>query len=114
MKLTVKTLSPVGKGLGFQWKEPPPFITVPSYRSEVDRPIDLVEEYLRIRGTADLQGSRFLSPSLQRENEPAFDLCDRAVDNLIGQGYQEVCNYSLRSANEVGTWFPEINQEALL
>jgi phenylalanyl-tRNA synthetase beta chain len=88
-------------------------VTVPSYRSEVDRPIDLVEEYLRIRGTADLQGSKFLSPSLQRENETAFDLCDRAVDNLIGQGYQEVCNYSLRSANEVSTWFPEINQEAL-
>ena len=87
-------------------------VTVP-YRSEVDRPTDLVEEFLRIRETADLQGWKFLSPSLQRENEPAFDLCDRAVDNLIGQGYQEVCNYSLRSANEVGTWFPEINQEAL-
>ena len=51
-------------------------------------------------------------PQFQRDNA-AFDLCDRAVDNLIGQGYQEVCNYSLRSANEVGTWFPEINQEAL-
>ena len=100
--------------LGFSVEGTSPIqVTVPSYRSEVDRPIDLVEEYLRIRGTADLKGSRFLSPSLQRENEPAFDLCDRAVDNLIGQGYQEVCNYSLRSANEVGTWFPEINQEAL-
>ena len=100
--------------LGFSVEGTSPIqVTVPSYRSEVDRPIDLVEEFLRIRGTADLQGSRFLSPSLQRENEPAFDLCDRAVDNLIGQGYQEVCNYSLRSANEVGTWFPEINQEAL-
>ena len=100
--------------LGFSVEGSSPIqVTVPSYRSEVDRPIDLVEEFLRIRGTADLQGSRFLSPSLQRENEPAFDLCDRAVDNLIGQGYQEVCNYSLRSANEVSTWFPEINQEAL-
>ena len=100
--------------LGFSVEGTSPIqVTVPSYRSEVDRPIDLVEEFLRIRGTADLQGSRFLSPSLQRDNEPAFDLCDRAVDNLIGQGYQEVCNYSLRSANEVSTWFPEINQEAL-
>ena len=100
--------------LGFSVEGTSPIqVTVPSYRSEVDRPIDLVEEFLRIRGTADLQGSKFLSPSLQRDNEPAFDLCDRAVDNLIGQGYQEVCNYSLRSANEVGTWFPEINQEAL-
>ena len=100
--------------LGFSVEGSSPIqVTVPSYRSEVDRPIDLVEEFLRIRGTADLQGSKFLSPSLQRDNEPAFDLCDRAVDNLIGQGYQEVCNYSLRSANEVCTWFPEINQEAL-
>ena len=100
--------------LGFSVEGSSPIqVTVPSYRSEVDRPIDLVEEFLRIRGTADLQGSKFLSPSLQRDNEPAFDLCDRAVDNLIGQGYQEVCNYSLRSANEVSTWFPEINQEAL-
>ena len=100
--------------LGFSVEGSSPIqVTVPSYRSEVDRPIDLVEEFLRIRGTTDLQGSKFLSPSLQRDNEPAFDLCDRAVDNLIGQGYQEVCNYSLRSANEVSTWFPEINQEAL-
>ena len=100
--------------LGFSVEGSSPIqVTVPSYRSEVDRPIDLVEEFLRIRGTTDLQGSKFLSPSLQRDNEPAFDLCDRAVDNLIGQGYQEVCNYSLRSANEVCTWFPEINQEAL-
>ena len=100
--------------LGFSVEGSSPIqVTVPSYRSEVDRPIDLVEEFLRIRGTTDLQGSKFLSPSLQRDNEPAFDLCDRAVDNLIGQGYQEVCNYSLRSDNEVSTWFPEINQEAL-
>ena len=74
--------------LGFSVEGSSPIqVTVPSYRSEVDRPIDLVEEFLRIRGTADLQGSRFLSPSLQRENEPAFDLCDRAVDNLIGTDY---------------------------
>ena len=100
--------------LGFSVQGSSPIqVTVPSYRSEVDRPIDLVEEFLRIRGTADLQGPKFLSPSLQRDNEPAFDLCDRAVDNLIGQGYQEVCNYSLRSNDEFSTWFPEINQEAL-
>ena len=102
------------KRLGFSVEGISPIqVTVPSYRSEVDRPIDLVEEFLRIRGTADLQGSKFLSPSLLRDNEPAFDLCDRAVDNLTGQGYQEVCNYSLRSADEISSWFPEINLGAL-
>ena len=100
--------------LGFEVEGTAPIrVTVPSYRSEVDRPIDLVEEFLRIRGTSDLQGSKFLSPSLIRDNEPAYDLCDRAVDNLIGQGYQEACNYSLRSSDELASWFPEINQEDL-
>jgi phenylalanyl-tRNA synthetase beta chain len=40
-------------------------------------------------------------------------LCDRAIDNLIGQGYQEACNYSLRSSDELTSWFPKINQEDL-
>ena len=100
--------------LGFSVSGTSPIeVTVPSYRSEVDRPIDLVEEFLRIRGTSHLHGSKFLCPSLHRDNEPSYDLCERAVDNLIGQGYQEVCNYSLRSADELSDWFPQINQEEI-
>ena len=100
--------------LGFSVSGASPIeVTVPSYRSEVDRPIDLVEEFLRIRGTSHLHGSKFLCPSLHRDNEPSYDLCERTVDNLIGQGYQEVCNYSLRSADELSDWFPQINQEEI-
>ncbi len=100
--------------LGFKVEGTSPIrVIVPSHRSEVDRPIDLVEEFLRIRGTSDLQGSKFLSPSNLRDNEPAYDLCDLAVDNLIGQGYQEACNYSLRSSEEFKRWFPSIKQEEL-
>ena len=113
-EVSTEDLTTSWKRLGFEVEGTAPIrVTVPSYRSEVDRPIDLVEEFLRIRGTSDLQGSKFLSPSLIRDNEPAYDLCDRAVDNLIGQGYQEACNYSLRSSDELASWFPEINQEDL-
>ena len=113
-EVSTEDLTASWKRLGFEVEGTSPIrVTVPSYRSEVDRPIDLVEEFLRIRGTSDLQGSKFLSPSLIRDNEPAYDLCDRAVDNLIGQGYQEACNYSLRSSDELRSWFPEINQEDL-
>ena len=113
-EVSTEDLTASWKRLGFEVEGTSPIrVTVPSYRSEVDRPIDLVEEFLRIRGTSDLQGSKFLSPSLIRDNEPAYDLCDRAVDNLIGQGYQEACNYSLRSSDELASWFPEINQEDL-
>jgi phenylalanyl-tRNA synthetase beta chain len=113
-EVSTEDLTASWKRLGFEVEGTSPIrVTVPSYRSEVDRPIDLVEEFLRIRGTSDLQGSKFLSPSLIRDNEPAYDLCDRAVDNLIGQGYQEACNYSLRSSDELTSWFPKINQEDL-
>jgi phenylalanyl-tRNA synthetase beta chain len=113
-EVSTEDLTASWKRLGFEVEGTSPIrVTVPSYRSEVDRPIDLVEEFLRIRGTSDLQGSKFLSPSLIRDNEPAYDLCDRAVDNLIGQGYQEACNYSLRSSDELTSWFPEINLEDL-
>ena len=82
--------------LGFSVSGTSPIeVTVPSYRSEVDRPIDLVEEFLRIRGTSHLQGSKFLCPSLHRDNEPSYDLCERTVDNLIGQGYRFVITFTL-------------------
>ncbi len=113
-EVTSESLIKSWKRLGFSVNGSSPIqVTVPSYRSEVDRPIDLVEEFLRIHGTADLKGTRFLSPSLSRENEASYDLCDRAVDNLIGQGYQEVCNYSLRSEEELNFWFPDVKRDDL-
>ena len=113
-EVSTENLTASWKRLGFDVEGTSPIrVTVPSYRSEVDRPIDLVEEFLRIRGTSDLQGSKFLSPSLQRDNQPSYDLCDLATDNLTGQGYQEVCNYSLRSANELICWFPELPSDQL-
>jgi phenylalanyl-tRNA synthetase beta chain len=88
-------------------------VTVPSYRSEVDRPIDLVEEYLRIRGTEDLNNHPIAFSALDRENDPSYDFCQGAVDHLLGQGYQECCHYSLRSGEEVESWFGNLATEEL-
>jgi phenylalanyl-tRNA synthetase beta chain len=46
-----------------------------------------------------------------RENDPSYDFCDRAIDNLVGQGFQETCNYSLRSSEETSSWFPQLECE---
>ena len=88
-------------------------VTVPSYRSEVDRPIDLVEEYLRIRGTEDLNNHPIAFSALDRDNDPSYDFCQGAVDHLLGQGYQECCHYSLRSGEEVESWFGNLATEEL-
>jgi phenylalanyl-tRNA synthetase beta chain len=97
------------KRLGFTVEGKNPWqVEVPSFRSEVDRPIDLVEEFIRIYGTSDLNNAPLAIPALHRENDQCYDFCDRAIENLSGQGFQEVCNYSLRSANEIKNWFPSI------
>ena len=74
--------------LGFSVSGTGPWeVTVPSFRSEVERPIDLVEEYLRLRGTDDLTGTQLLFPANDRENDLSYDFCQSAVDHLLGQGY---------------------------
>jgi phenylalanyl-tRNA synthetase beta chain len=102
------------KRLGFEVEGQNPWkVGVPSFRSEVDRPIDLVEEYIRIRGTNDLENLQLSLPILSRENDSSYDFIEKAIDNLCGQGFQEVCNYSLRSENEIKTCFPELNLDSI-
>ncbi len=100
--------------LGFSVSGTGPWeVTVPSFRSEVERPIDLVEEYLRLRGTDDLTGTQLLFPANERENDLSYDFCQLAVDHLLGQGYQECCHYSLRSGEEVKSWYAHIQTNEL-
>ena len=102
------------KRLGFTIEGKNPWqVEVPSFRSEVDRPIDLVEEFIRIYGTSDLNNSPLPIPALHRDNDQSYDFCDRAIENLSSQGLQEVCNYSLRSANEIKNWFPSLEHESI-
>ena len=100
--------------LGFSVKGNDPWqVTVPSFRSEVDRPIDLVEEFIRIYGTDNLDHVEMSLPALHRGNDLSYDLIDKGIENLSSQGFQEVCNYSLRSENEIKTFFPELNFDSI-
>ena len=47
-----------------------------------------------------------VQPGLLRENDPGYDFCNKAIDNLVGQGFQETCNYSLRSSEETSSGSP--------
>jgi phenylalanyl-tRNA synthetase beta chain len=107
-----KELASSWKRLGFEVSGDNPWtVTVPSFRWEVERPIDLVEEFLRIHGTGELTDFVLSSPALSRENDPSYDFCNRAIDSLAGQGFQETCNYSLRSSDEITSWLPHLECE---
>ncbi|MFP6899799.1 MAG: phenylalanine--tRNA ligase subunit beta, partial [Opitutales bacterium] len=82
-------------------------VLVPSFRSEVDRPIDLVEEFVRIHGTTGIPEGPVRCEAISRQDSPLFIFTERAADSLVGQGFRECCHYSLRDGKEIEAWHGE-------
>ena len=79
-------------------------VTVPSFRSEVDRPIDLVEEFVRMHGTGKIAAGTVTSQAISRNDSPLYIFDERAADSLVGLGFRECCHYSLRDGKEIEAW----------
>jgi phenylalanyl-tRNA synthetase beta chain len=86
---------------GVQWT-----VTIPSWRSDLDRPIDLVEEVLRVHGTAKIPASVVTGPGLLMEDDPVAQFNRRVGTYLVGQNFNECVTYTLRSSADVGKWAP--------
>src|SRR4051812_3435076 len=82
-------------------------ISIPSYRGDLDRPIDLVEEVLRIYGTDRIPPQVCAGPALVGDDDPIALFNRRVTDHLVGQNFHEVVNYTLRSRKELATWVSE-------
>jgi phenylalanyl-tRNA synthetase beta chain len=78
--------------------------SVPSWRDDLDRPIDLVEEVVRLYGTEKIPTSVITAPGLVGNDDPIV-LFNRAISAaLVGQGFNECVNYTLRPAKELAAW----------
>lgn len=78
--------------------------SVPSWRDDLDRPIDLVEEVVRLYGAEKIPSSVVSAPGLVGNDDPIV-LFNRAVTSaLVGQGFNECVNYTLRPAKELAAW----------
>jgi phenylalanyl-tRNA synthetase beta chain len=79
-------------------------VSIPSWRDDLDRPIDLVEEILRIHGTERIPGARVTSTGLAAEDDPVVAFNRRAAAYLVGHDFNECVNLTLRPAVELTTW----------
>lgn len=79
-------------------------VSIPSWRQDLDRPIDLVEEVLRLYGTEKIPSSRVLSPGLVRDDDPIVVFNRKVTDYLVGHDFHECANYTLRSGKELASW----------
>jgi phenylalanyl-tRNA synthetase beta chain len=75
-------------------------VEIPSWRDDLDRPIDLVEEILRLHGTERIPASPVIAPGLPENDDPVVDYNRRALAYLVGHDFHECVNYTLRSARE--------------
>ncbi len=88
-------------------------VSVPSWRDDLDRPIDLVEEVLRLHGTEKIPAAVVQSPGLLTDDDPVVVFNRRATDYLVGHDFHECVNLTLRPAREVATWVSQAAAQEL-
>lgn len=76
-------------------------VTIPSFRSDVSRPIDLVEEFIRIYGTDKVPAGRPIAPLPGDEDTRSSIFTREVATRLIGAGFTECCHYTLRDHTEI-------------
>ncbi|HZZ18019.1 MAG TPA: phenylalanine--tRNA ligase subunit beta, partial [Opitutaceae bacterium] len=84
---------------GVEWT-----VSIPSWRDDLDRPIDLVEEVLRIYGTERIPPSRVSAIGLAVEDDPVTSFNRKATTYLVGHDFHECVNLTLRPGAEITTW----------
>lgn len=79
-------------------------VSIPSWRDDLDRPIDLVEEVLRIYGTEKIPVTTVSTPGLVGDDDPVVLFNRRVTDYLVGHDFHECVNYTLRPVAELKGW----------
>ncbi len=95
LELTVTREEKLAGSNAVQWT-----VAVPSWRDDLDRPIDLVEEILRLYGTDRIPAATVRSPGLVGDDDAMVRFNRAAMEYLVGHDFHECVNYTLRSQAE--------------
>ncbi len=88
-------------------------VGIPSYRLDLERRVDLVEEFLRIYGTNNIPAAKVVTPGLMREDDSISVNLNDMSDYLVGQNFNECANYSTRSEEELLHWYTQTDANSL-
>lgn len=88
-------------------------VRIPSFRGDLYRPIDLVEEVIRMFGSDRVpEGAVHATVTLLEDD--AVPVYQRAATELLtGKGFQETVHYSLRSEDELRLWYGHVQADSL-
>ena len=76
-------------------------LAVPTYRVDVTRPCDVVEEILRVYGYNNVEFGTEMHANLSQRGDTdlSYELQQKVSDRLTGEGFMEILNNSLSAAS---------------
>ena len=88
-------------------------ISIPSFRGDLVREVDLIEEIVRVYGTDKIPESAVVARGINDSDHRIFTVNESVAQYLTGQNFDEAFLYSLRDPEEIKFFFGEDSFERL-
>ncbi|MGZ0709930.1 phenylalanine--tRNA ligase subunit beta [Coraliomargarita sp. W4R53] len=82
-------------------------VSIPSYRQDLQRDVDLIEEFIRVYGTDKIPESEVVARGISTEDHRIYTVNEAVANYLTGQNFNEAFLYSLRDPEETKFFFGE-------
>ncbi len=82
-------------------------VTIPTFRPDLEREIDLVEEVARIAGYQNIPSATVSKVALDSPDSPLEDLVDAAIDTMVGLGFREAVSTAMVSGSDQVLFNPD-------
>lgn len=88
-------------------------VGIPSYRGDLQREVDLIEEIIRVYGTDKIPESDVVARGISDSDDRVYTVNEALANYLTGQNFNEAFLYSLRDPKEVRSIFGEESHKVL-
>ena len=93
---------------GIRWE-----VSIPSYRQDLQREVDLIEEFIRVYGTDKIPESEVVARGINDNDHRIYKVNEVVADYLTGQNFDEAFLYSLRDPEETQFFFGDDSYKVL-
>lgn len=88
-------------------------VSIPSFRQDLQREVDLIEEFVRVYGTDKIPDSEVVARGIADNDHRIYTVNEAVADYLTGQNFDEAFLYSLRDPEETKFFFGEDSYKVL-
>lgn len=88
-------------------------VGIPSFRRDLSRPVDILEEVVRLHGSDNVPEGDVRARVTLMEDDAVVQFRRRATELLVGRGFQETIHYTLRSEEELRLWYGHAQADSL-